>query len=149
MGTATDLRDSVQARMATVLGPDFSELANVTEPEKNVFKGANKRYGVVANEISEVLGVTKHLTVDQEFELTLTNGFFSNVKAGDLDKRNKTLELQDLMFEVYKDLKTTKAGRPDLVMHVLDLSISDPEFLEENHVVVITATLTIKYRSLL
>lgn len=149
MGIATDLRDSVRTRMAAVLGVDFSELTNVTEIEKNAFKGANKRYGVVANEISEVLGSTCHLTVDQNFEMVLTNGYFSNVKASDSDKRGKALELQDLMFDIYKDLKTTKSGSPSLVMQTYNLNIQEPEYLEENHVVAIRATLTIKYRSLL
>lgn len=149
MGLATDLVDSVKTRMSNFLGSGYSELTNVTEIEKNAFKGANQRYGVLALEANEVAGVTCFLTVDQQFELTLTNGYYSNVKASDEDKRTKTLELQDLMFDVYKDLKSNKAGRPDLVMHVLDLTIQDPEFLEENHVVAIKATLTIKYRSLL
>lgn len=149
MGIATDLRDSVRTRMAAVLGPDFSELTNVTEIEKNAFKGANKRYGVVANEMNEVAGSTCHVTIDQEYEMVLTNGFFSNVKASDSDKRDKALELQDLMFDIYKDLKSSKSGRPDLVMHTFSLTIQEPEYLEENHVVAIRATLTIKYRSLL
>lgn len=146
MGTTTDLVTSVKARMAAVLGPDFSELYNLTEIEKNSFKGADKRYGVKANQADEVPGTTCHLTIDQEFEMTLTNGFYSNAKGSDEDKRTKTLELQDLMNDIYRDLKVNKAGRPDLVIHTLDLSIQEPEYLEENHVVVITATFTLKYR---
>lgn len=149
MGTTTDLISSIKTRMITVLGPDFSELSNVTEIEKNSFKGSDKRYGVLANQADEVPGTTCHLTIDQEFEITLTNGFYSNVKASDLDKRTKTLELQDLIKEVYRDLKSSKAGRPDLVIHTLELSVQEPVFLEENHVVAITATFTLKYRYLL
>lgn len=149
MGTVEQLRDSVEARMAAVAGSEYSLLGNMTEIEKNAFKGANNRYGVVPREMNEVDGTTCFLTIDQNFELVLTNGFFSNVTASDLDKRNKTIVLQDLMLDIYKDLKSSKAGRPDIVMHTLDLNIQDPEFLEEDHVVILRAIITIKYRSLL
>lgn len=149
MSTVTDLVTSIKSRMATVLGATYSELSNVTEIEKNAFKGADKRYGVMANQADEVEGTVCHLTVDQAFEITLTDGYFSNIKASDADKRAKTLALQDKISEVYRDIKTNKAGRPDLVIHTFGLSIAEPEFLEENHVVVVNATFTIKYRYLL
>ena len=149
MSDVTNLVASIKAQMATTLGASYSEIANLTEIEKNSFKGADKRYGVRATGADEVEGTLCHLTIDQEFEFTLTDGFYSNVKGSDTDKRAKTLALQDLATQVYTDIKANKAGRPDIVIHTFGLSKAEPEFLEENHVVVVTASFTIKYRNLL
>jgi len=144
--TITDLITGLETRLAFVLGAEYSPLTNVTEVEKNSFKNANKRYGVVARQASEVAGTLKHLTIDQVFQVTLTNGFSTSLTAGDANKREKTEELQDLVCEIYADLKSTKSGSPSVVIDTQDLEIAIPEFLEEDHVIALRFELTIKYR---
>lgn len=143
----TDLTDSITSRIQAFLGTDYSELSNMTILENNNFRGANKRYGINAKQAVEVDGTLKHLTVDQVFELTFTDGFSSNSQSTDVDKRNKTIALQNLIVEAYRDLKINKAGRADIVIIVQSLDVSEPVFLEDDHVVALPFELTIKYRT--
>jgi len=142
----TDLKAGIETRVAAVLGVEFSPLTNVTELEKNNFTGANKRYGIWAKQASEVAGVLKFLTIDQVFEIVLTDGFATRANASDADKREKTLNLQDQVCEIYADLKGTKSGSPGTVIDTQDLEVSSPEFLEDDHVVAIRFEVTVKYR---
>lgn len=147
MGAITDLQGTIESRIGTLLGPTYSLLSNVTEVEKNSFKGANKRYGVVADDANQTTGTLKQLNLDQVFEVTLTDGYFSTVKADDIDKRVKTLVLQDLIQDIYKDLVSNKAGSPSIVIHTKNLVIDSPSFLEEDRVIVITFKFTIAHRT--
>lgn len=146
MANVADITASLKTLTATFLGASFSELAHATIVEKNTFKGGKKRYGVLPKEIDQVVGVTCYLTVDQAFEVILTDSYGGKALA-DADKQTKTIDLQDLMFDLYADIVKAKAGSPGIVIHIDDLSIAAPEYLEDDHIVKITASMNIKYRT--
>lgn len=148
MAEVTDIVAGLKTNMATILGAGFSELSNVTNVEANSFKGANQRYNVLSKDISETPGVTCAITVNQQFDLIVTDSYRSAIK-NDSDKRTKTIALQELVFSIYEEVIKTKANTPASVIIVDSLTVAEPEYLEEDHVVVITATVTIKYRKIL
>ncbi len=148
MAEVTNIVAGLKTNMTTILGPTYTELSNATLIESNSFKGANKRYSVLAQGLDEVAGTTCHVTVDQRFDMILTDSYYSSIK-NDSDKRTKTIGLQELAFDIYKEVVNTKANTPASVMLVDTLAVADPSYLEEDNVVVITATITIKYRKTL
>lgn len=145
MSEISDITTNLKALLATQLGATYSELSHATIVEKNVFKGSSKKYAVLPKSLAQVDGVTCAVTVDQNFDLKLTDSY-GGKSLNDTDKQTKTIALQELMFSLYKEIVNTKAGTPAIVIHTKDLTIGDPEYLEDDHVVVITATVTIKYR---
>ena len=51
-----------------------------------------------------------------------------------------------VLSDIYKEIVNTKAGSPSIVITTNTFSVSDPEYLEEDHIITITATVIIKYR---
>jgi len=145
MSEVSDITANLKTLMGTLLGVEYGELPHATVIEKNSFKNGSKKYGVLPKSLDEVDGVTCAVTADQNFDLILTDSY-GGKSLNDTDKQEKTIALQELAFSVYKEIINTKAGTPAIVIHTKDLSVKDPEYLEENHIVVITATVTIKYR---
>ncbi len=138
---------SINTRTAAVLGSSYSELAFLNEIEKNNFKGANQRYGTQALAISsaEEKGVLGSFTVDQVFEISLTD-FYASEQTGDSDRINKGIALLDQALLIYKDLINNRAGSPSIVIKTGDVSTSDPEYLTEDNVVVIKMQVLVTYR---
>jgi len=145
MSEVSDIATNLKALMATELGVEYSELPHATVIEKNSFKNGSKKYGVLPKSLDEVAGTTCNITVDQNFDLILTDSY-GGKSLNDADKQAKTIALQELAFSLYKEVTSTKAGTPSIVIKTGDLTVADPEYLEEDHIVVITATVTIKYR---
>ena len=136
---------STKVRIASVLTSAYVELAYSNNIAKNSFSGNFKRYGLVAGNTTEVDSVTRYSTIDQEFELILIDSFI-NTAMSDSAETAKGPILQDLAFDIYRDLLATKAGSPSTVIHVLNFSTSKPETIEDKAVVV-RASFTIRYRN--
>ena len=145
MAEIADITASLKSLVATHLGATYKELAHATVIEKNTFKGGSKRYGVLPTSLDEVDGVLCFATVDQQFNIILTDSY-GGKSLSDSDKQTKTIALQELIFSLYKEIKNTKAGSPSIVIHTNDLTLLEPTYLEDDHVIVITGTVTIKYR---
>lgn len=141
---ATSLTASIKGRIAAVLGGSYSELAYVNDLSKNSFKGNFKRYGLLAKSMTEVSSVTKYVTIDQTFELTLVDSFINTAMSDSLEVV-KGPALQDLAYDIYRDLISTKAGSPSSVLIVYEFSVDSPNTIEDK-VVVIKAQFNIKYR---
>lgn len=142
---ATTLISTIKTRVAQVLGATYSEIAYALDLSKNSFKGNFKRYGVLAKGSSETSSVNRYVTIDQTFELILTDSFMNTAMSDSLEQA-KGPSLHDLAFDIYRDLVNSKAGSPSFVLLVNNLSISEPETMDGN-VVVVKATFNIKYRN--
>jgi hypothetical protein len=64
---------------------------------------------------------------------------------GDASEQAKGPILQDLLFDVYRDLINTRAGSPSFVINVENFSTNQPETIDDSGVVV-RAQFNIKYR---
>lgn len=138
------LVSSIKARIAIVAN-DYTELGYALDINKNAFKNNYKRYGVLVGAGAEAAGVTRALTMDQTFELILTDGFI-NKQMSDSEEQSKVIALQDLMKDIYLDLVNTKAGSPSTCMIVSQLQLQTPETIKEQNVVIQRATINVKYR---
>lgn len=138
------LVSSIKTRIATVAS-GYSELGYAKDVTKNTFSGNMKRYGVLPGSSSETSGINRALTMDQTFEIVLTDGFI-NKQMSDSEEQSKVITLQDLMKDIYLDLVNTKAGSPSTCMIVSQLQLQNPETIKEQNVVIQRATINVKYR---
>lgn len=145
MGSVANIVAAVKVRVAAVAAT-YTELAYAKDLTKNTFKDNHKRFGVIPKSASESQSVTRSLTLDQEFELILTQGFI-NKPMSDSEEQAKAIELQDLVQSIYLDLVQTKAGVPSTCISVADLSLETPETDEQHKLLIQRATFKIKYRT--
>lgn len=143
---AVTIITSTKVRIASVLGATYSELAYTNDVSKNSFKGNFKRYGLISRDMVEISSVTRYVTMEHTFELILTDSYI-NQSMTDAQELAKGPILQDLAFDIYRDLMNMKAGSPSIVISVSDLSSIAPETLSEDGVVVVRAQFKIKYRN--
>jgi hypothetical protein len=143
MSTAS-ITAAIKVRVQAVLGASYSELGYATDVSKNTFKGNDKRFAVLSKGGSEQSGIIGYITYEQDFEVILTDGFI-NRPLSDSQAQDKAITLQDLVFDIYKDLVKTKCGSNTCIT-VRELSLSDPQYLEKDNVVAQTATFKVKFR---
>lgn len=140
----TTLVSSIKARMASVLGATYSELAYGIDLSRNSFNGNFKRYGLMPSSMTETSSVTRYVTIDQTFDMILCDSFI-NVSMSDSAEQAKGPALQDLAYDIYRDLVSTKAGSSSIVINVSEFSTAAPETIEDK-AVVLKASFKIKYR---
>ena len=144
----SDLKDSILTEIQSELGSSYKELAYIENIDKNSFLTSNDRFGVRALTAIQQPGVTKYTTFSQSFEIVLTKGYIQS-SIDDTEQVNKSYELRASMLDIYQRLVNNKAGAPSLVMNIFNLVIQDPEYLDEDKVVIIRATMDIFYRIIL
>lgn len=139
--------DSLTTLTDTFLGVDYTELKYKHIIEDNSELGASKKFGVIAQDVNEVSGALGFVTVNQNYEITLTDKY-KTLKGGDESKDNARIRLQDLSLNLYNEIIKQKAGSPSIVINVLDLS-SVLEELEEDNVITNKLSFTVIYRKVL
>jgi hypothetical protein len=140
-----DIINALLAEVSAELGGSYSQLAYVENVEQNSFRTNNDRYGIRARAASQVPGVTKMVTLTQQFELILTKGYY----VSNLDDNNKVSTAQTaigLVFDIYKRFVVNRGGLPLVILNINNLLVSEPSYLDESKVSVIRATLDITYR---
>lgn len=145
MSATSTFVSSIKTRVASVLGVSYSELGYALDISKNSFKGNERRYAVLAKAASEVPGTIGSVTMEQDFEIILTDGYI-NTAMSDSQAQAKAIALQDLALSIYKDLVQTKCGS-NTCMSVRDCSLADPQFIEKDNVVAQSMTIKVKYRN--
>lgn len=141
--SSTDLVTSLTDLCNTFL-TGYGELKYKYNVEDNQFKGSTKKYGVLSGDIDQTDGTTCFLTLDQNFEVIITDSYTS-INSNDNSKDSVVKALQDLGVEFYREVVNTKANRPDIVMIISEFSSSIEE-LDEDKVIVNRMNFTIKYR---
>lgn len=126
------------------LGANWQTLRNWYEVEKNDIRSAAQAYNVRPLAVSPSDGTMRFYTVDQVFELILTDVITRG--HGDSERETTLLELYNQADEIFKDLHNTKVNGTAGVLLVGSPSISEPEFLEEKKIVVLRMQFVIKYR---
>lgn len=144
MSEVNNLVDSLTTLTGTYLGASYSELKYKYDITQNFIKGASSKYGVLAGDITGTIGATCFVTVDQTYEIVLTNTY-KTINSNDVSKDEARIELQDISLNLYTDIIDKKAGRPDIVMNIRDLT-SVLEDLDEDKLVVCRLQFTIQYR---
>ena len=151
MSEITTLVSGINTRVAAVLGSSYSELGYIADVSDNSFKGASKRYGVIAGDLDQVetsAGVLGSYTIIQEFVIKVTDRWATS-QAGDGSKRETMISLLEKCLLIYKDLINSKAGSPGTVLNVLDGMSTASTYHEEDNVCEATMNIQILYRKLL
>ena len=141
------INDAVETRLDSLLGSEYSPLDYYIDIESNHFKGARKRYSVRPVSGVSTDSITKVYTMNHDWEITVTHDYIN--KRSDADQREKTFILYDKMDDIVRDLHTSKAGLPSVVMNIEAVTYDEPEFLDEHNVAILRGFFTIKYRNAL
>lgn len=144
---ATTIIAAIKVQAASVLGTSYVELAYSNNLDKNSFNGNFKRYGVLPADATEISSITNYVTIDQNFELILIDSFI-NTAMSDSAESAKGSALQDLAYDVYRNLISTKCGVPNSVIQVHSFTAAKPETIEDKAVTV-RASFSVKYRALI
>lgn len=143
--TMRDIRDAMETEIQAELGATYKKLAYVQDVVKNNFRTQNNRYGVRALAATESDGVTKSVRLTQSFEVVLTKGYFQS-NVDDSEQIERALDNRENLLDIYKRLVNNKAGLPGTVLNITNLTVDEPEYLEDEKVVVQRATMDITYR---
>lgn len=139
-----DITAYLEAESVAILGVEFKKLSHVVDVTKNSYKSSNKRYAARPLGLSESAGVVSHYTVDQDFEIILTNGYKTNKQTNDLDQQTKGIALQDYAHDIYKQLQQTSLASIRLIS---SLSLDEPEYDVDNKVVIQRMQITVNYKT--
>lgn len=140
-----DITTAIKVKVAAELPVGYKELAFLEDIAKNSFRTSNNRYGVRALEASQLPGVTKNITLNQEFEVVLTKGYIQS-SIDDTSQVAASLDLRAECLSIYKSLVNTKAGLPGTVLNITDFILQEPQYLDDDKVVIQRASMNIQYR---
>lgn len=143
MTPVNDIINALEVRVAAVTG--YDKLPYVYDIEKNAWNKSLEGFAVRPAATEETTTVTKRLTYIQTFEVVLTNGYVqASIDDSSLQEAVKTIS--DLLHGVFVDVEQTRAGIPATVLNVLNLTIEQPEIIEDQKVVALTGRINILYR---
>ena len=141
----TQIKDALLSEIAIELGASYKQLAYVEDVSKNSFNTSNDRYGVRGLGSIETASVTKYATFLQSFEVVLTKGYIQST-IDDTEQVSKSYELREKAYDIYVNAVKNKIALPSVVMNVSNFQVSEPEYLEDDKVVIIRCTMDILYR---
>ncbi len=142
------INDGLTSLIATELGATYSELDFVFDITRNNLRNSVKRYGVMPAFAANSITITKNYSADHEFQVILVERYVNKDKT-DSGQKAKLFEMYDSMDTILKKIYLSKVGLPAIVLSVGDFILEAPEFIEEDKVAVLRATLTVKYRQAL
>lgn len=140
-----DIIDSMKSIIATELGATYQELKYVYNVEKNNLRSMEKAYGVRPVDAATAESVTKAFTLDHSFEIILTDSVART--DTDVQRTDAIKVMYDKGDEIFKDFINTKIALPLVVLDVRAPSISEPEFVDDNKMVILRFQTVVKYRS--
>jgi len=140
----SDIVSGVRTVASTALGAGWQTLRNWYEVDKNDVRSAAQAYNVRPLGAIPVDGAMKFYTVDQTFELILTDVIARG--HGDSERETALLVLYNKADEIFKDLHNTKVNGTSGVLLVSQPSLAEPEFLDEKKIIVLRMQFVVKYR---
>jgi hypothetical protein len=127
---------------------DYTELDYQYILPSNSERSLEKRYGFVAANAAFVdgsgIGFT---TIDHTFKLIISDTYIN--QDCDTPLREVLNKQYELLQTVLKDLQKSKLALPTIgnrVMLITGLSIDEPEIIEENGIVILTANFNYRYQ---
>jgi hypothetical protein len=140
-----NILNNVKSTAATVLGATYKELRYVYAIEKNDLRSSEKAYSCRPLSASPAESIVRHYTLDHQFELVLTD------TVGRSDDDSQRFDILHTMYdkadEIFKELVNTKLSLSSTVLNVASPSMSEPEFINDNKLVILRMQFTVKYRS--
>lgn len=148
MSTITDIKAGIEARIEIAVST-YAKLSYQTDISNNKFKGNSKGYAVLPSSALEVDGLLGSYNMDHEFSISLTNSYNQGAKSqiGDELKTSRIAELQDDILAIYSDLSVNKGAIDASILVINSLNISEPDFIDEEKVIIINFTVNVKYKT--
>lgn len=140
----TDIHDALKSEISSELGSSVQELQYIYAVEMNNVRGIKDGWGVKILSGVESIGITKHHTTAQTFEVILTTT--SGRQNDDSDLVSAVLTLRDRADDILNRIYLKKLGLPSTVMLVANHSYGEPEFFDENGFIVQRMQVDITYR---
>ena len=140
------ISDALESAVSAIL-PTYKKLDYAYFPEKNQFYGNTKRYGVTVDAGASTPTITKAITIDQVFNVILTNDYAAHDDETDLSAQ--VFILHDALELVYLDIFNKKLGLTNLVYFVGPISFTAPLIDQEQQIIILTMAVNIQYRNLL
>lgn len=137
----------IKAIIAAELGNTYTELPRIYDLSKSDLRRARLGYGVRPLDATPAETVVRAYTLDHGFEIILTD----TIARDDSDAQRETVlnTMYDKADEIFKDLVNQKINLATFVMNVSQPSLSEPEFIDENKLVILRMQFIVKYRSAL
>lgn len=139
------LRDAIATRIASVLGSDWHEMPYTVTPEKNNVKDSEKAWGLIPDEGPIVGGPSRGYDVEQVFRIQLSRVITKNENS-DAQVMAAAIDSAEKMEEISVDLLKVACGAPSICVKVDPLPKNRPEWIEQDRVVVLSASLKVRYR---
>lgn len=145
--TVADILTESRSIASTTLGATWQRLQFIFDVTKLNERTGKQAFGIrplgaVPNET-----VTKSFTQDHDFELILSDTFARG--QSDIQREEVLDVMYDRQDEIMQQMVLTKINLSSTVMNVSQPTISEPEFFDDNKLVVLRTQYTVKYRSLL
>lgn len=139
--------NAFKSNVATNLGATYSELKYVFDVSQNNFKTNKKGYGVVPSSGETFSGVMTHYTMRQSFQVILTDDYVN--KLGDSGQQTSLMSMYSKMDDIFVDVLNQKLGLGSTILLVESMTLEEPEFLDDNNVIVLRSNFTVQYRKAL
>lgn len=137
--------DNSKSLASTTFGAEYQALRFIYEVEKNHLRGQRLGFAVRPLAASPAETVTKTFTLNQDFEIILTD---SIARADDDSQKEEVIKVMyDMLDDFFQALINTKLSLPTIVLFVSAPSMSEPEFIDDNKLVILRAQYTVRYRS--
>lgn len=134
----------IKGLISTSLGSSYISLPYAYDINNNS-KIVAKGYSVIPQGLSEVDGVSRSIYVDQTFQIIVNDKYLSST-TNDTAKQDLIMGLYNKMLDIYQSIVVNKAGAPSIVLIVNNMSIGDPEILEDNDFVSLRMDINVKHR---
>ena len=132
-------------KRASIVLSSYNPLRYYYDLEKNDYKGNSKRYAVLPMAAENQDGVTRSVTIEQEFQIVLTDNYTNDAKS-DTDLQEVIKSLYDQQDDLLNDLALTKLGVSSIVLLVVFKGFEEPEILEESKTTALRMNISVRYR---
>jgi hypothetical protein len=145
MSILGDIVDKIEDKINSLL-PTYKPFPFVYDYELND-RINDKNYGIRLGTGESISGMTNAVTMDQNVEVFLTQRYSPKKAQGDMDLRVKISDISGDLETLYKELyRRPMAITSASLLIIAPLDLSAPEIDNDNNLVTITLTLSVKYR---
>jgi hypothetical protein len=147
MSVMSELVGLLETKVQALL-PDHKPMPYAYNLELND-RLADKNFCIRVGSASTVEGTNRAVTIEHQIEVVVSQKWLPKKSSGDLDLRDKINTISDDIEIVYKELyKRPLALNSAALLIIAPLDLSEPEIDNDNNLVSITLTLSVRYRVL-
>lgn len=135
-----DITDGLKSFIPTIL-TDYTQIDYEYAVEENPTQ-CEKKFGVIPGDTDLATGPTKFANYNQIFQIILADYFVN--QDDDSNQGDVVHQLYEDIHDLLKAIIHQKLGIPT-VRNITFLSIAEPEYIEDNTVVVLRTNINVKY----